>query len=54
MPLAPAYPWVDLMLGFADFGAALAFADALGREVALAKKLVTALAAPIRSCISAR
>jgi FAD/FMN-containing dehydrogenase len=47
MPLAPAYPWVDLMLGFADFGAALGFADALARQDALVKKLVTPLAAPI-------
>jgi FAD/FMN-containing dehydrogenase len=47
MPLAPAYPWVDLMLGFADFNAALRFADALARQDALTRKLVTALAAPI-------
>ena len=47
MPLAPAYPWIDLMLGFADFGAALRFADALARQDGLTKKLVTALAAPI-------
>jgi hypothetical protein len=47
MPLAPAYPWVDLMVGFADFGAAVRFADGLARQVALTKKLVSALAAPI-------
>ena len=47
MPLTPAYPWVDLMVGFADFGAAVRFSDALAREVALTKKLVTVLAAPI-------
>jgi FAD/FMN-containing dehydrogenase len=47
MPLAPAYPWVDLMLGFADFTTVLRFADALARQDALTKKLVTALAAPI-------
>ena len=47
MPLAPAYPWVDLMVGFADFSAALRFADELARQDALTKKLVTALAAPI-------
>ena len=46
-PLAPAYPWLDLMVGFADFGAALRFADTLARQDALTKKLVTALAAPI-------
>jgi FAD/FMN-containing dehydrogenase len=47
MPLAPAYAWVDLMLGFADFTTALGFADALARQDALTKKLITALAAPI-------
>jgi hypothetical protein len=47
MPLAPAYPWVDLMLGFADFMTAARFADALAREDALTKKLITVIAAPI-------
>jgi FAD/FMN-containing dehydrogenase len=47
MPLAPAYPWVDLMVGFADFMTAVRFADALARQDALAKKLVAPVAAPI-------
>jgi FAD/FMN-containing dehydrogenase len=47
MPLAPAHAWVDLMLGFADFTTAVHFADALARQDALTKKLITALAAPI-------
>ena len=47
MPLAPAHAWVDLMLGFADFTTAVRFADALARQDALTKKLITALAAPI-------
>jgi FAD/FMN-containing dehydrogenase len=47
MPLAPPHAWVDLMLGFANFTAAVRFADALARQDALTKKLITALAAPI-------
>jgi FAD/FMN-containing dehydrogenase len=47
VPLAPAYPWVDLMLGFADFMTAVRFADALAHEDALTRKLITAVAAPI-------
>jgi FAD/FMN-containing dehydrogenase len=47
MPLAPAHAWVDLMLGFADFTTAVRCADALARQDALTKKLITALAAPI-------
>jgi FAD/FMN-containing dehydrogenase len=47
MPLAPAHAWVDLILGFADFTTAVRFADALARQDALTKKLITALAAPI-------
>ncbi|MGH6944279.1 MAG: FAD-binding oxidoreductase [Geminicoccaceae bacterium] len=47
MPLAPAHAWVDLMVGFEDLAQALRFCDALAREDALTKKLVTTLAAPI-------
>jgi FAD/FMN-containing dehydrogenase len=47
MPLAPAYPWVDLMVGFEDFPTAVRFADALARQDGLTKKLITPLAAPI-------
>jgi FAD/FMN-containing dehydrogenase len=47
MPLAPAWPWVDLVVGFADFMTAVRCADALARQDGLVKKLITALAAPI-------
>ena len=47
MPLAPAHPWVDLIVGFDDFMTAARFADALARQDGLLKKLVTPLAAPI-------
>ncbi len=47
MPLAPAYPWVDVMIGFADFMTAARFADALGAQDGLLKKLVSPISAPI-------
>jgi FAD/FMN-containing dehydrogenase len=47
MPLAPALPWVDLIVGFKDFMTAARFADALARQDGLPKKLITPLAAPI-------
>jgi FAD/FMN-containing dehydrogenase len=47
MPLAPAWPWVDLIVGFKDFMTAVRCADALARQDGLVKKLITALAAPI-------
>jgi FAD/FMN-containing dehydrogenase len=47
MPLAPAWPWIDLVVGFADFMDAVRFADALARQDGLVKKLITPLAAPI-------
>ena len=47
MPLAPAYPWVDLIVGFDDLMSAARFADALARQDGLLKKLITPLAAPI-------
>ena len=47
MPLAPAYPWVDLIVGFDDLMTAVRFADALARQDGLVKKLITPLAAPI-------
>ncbi|MCB1833426.1 MAG: FAD-binding oxidoreductase [Geminicoccaceae bacterium] len=47
MPLAPAYRWCDLFLVFDDFMTSVRFADALSREDAILKKLVTPLAAPI-------
>jgi FAD/FMN-containing dehydrogenase len=47
MPLAPAYPWVDLILGFDDLTTAVPFADALARQDGLVKKLISVVAAPI-------
>lgn len=47
MPLAPAYPWVDLIVGFDDFMESVRFADALAHEDGILKKLITPLAAPI-------
>ncbi len=47
MPLAPAYEWVDLIVGFDDFMESVRFADALAHEDGILKKLITPLAAPI-------
>ncbi|MGI9489979.1 MAG: FAD-binding oxidoreductase [Geminicoccaceae bacterium] len=47
MPLAPAYDWVDVIVGFDDFMTAARFADALAHEDGILKKLITPLAAPI-------
>jgi len=47
MPLAPAYPWIDLIVGFDDLMTAARFADGLARQDGLTKKLITTLAAPI-------
>jgi FAD/FMN-containing dehydrogenase len=47
MPLAPAWPWLDLIVGFDDFMTAVRFADALARQDGIVKKLVAPLAAPI-------
>ncbi|WP_421699840.1 FAD-binding oxidoreductase [Ancylobacter sp.] len=47
MPLAPAYDWTEAIVGFADFNEAAAYANALGEQDALLKKLVSVIAAPI-------
>ena len=47
MAMAPAQPWVDLVAGFDDFDAAARFGLALGEADGIAKKLVTAVAAPL-------
>ena len=47
MPLAPAWPWLDLIVGFEDFMTAVRFADALARQDGIVKKLIAPLAAPI-------
>ena len=47
LAMAPAQPWVDLVAGFDGFDAAAQFALALGLADGIAKKLVTAVAAPL-------
>jgi FAD/FMN-containing dehydrogenase len=47
MPLAPAWPWLDLIVGFDDLMTAVRFADALARQDGIVKKLVAPLATPI-------
>ena len=47
MPLAPAYDWVDVAVGFEDFSAALHFSYELAREDGILTKLITPHEAPI-------
>ncbi|HEX8374625.1 MAG TPA: FAD-binding oxidoreductase, partial [Geminicoccaceae bacterium] len=47
MPLAPAHRWAELILGFPDLVTAARFADALSREDAILKKLVSVIASPV-------
>jgi len=47
MPLAPAWPWIDLIVGFDDVMVAARFSDALARQDGMVKKLISPLAAPI-------
>jgi FAD/FMN-containing dehydrogenase len=47
MPLAPAYPWVEVVVGFDAFMRAVRFADAFASEPGILKKLVTPIAAPL-------
>jgi FAD/FMN-containing dehydrogenase len=44
MPLAPAFPWIDILVAFDDFFEAVAF----GRELALCDGIVKKLATPIQ------
>jgi FAD/FMN-containing dehydrogenase len=46
MPLTAAYPWIDLIVGFATFEAATAYANALGEEDGLLVKLISVVASP--------
>ncbi len=46
VPLAPAYDWVEAIVGFDSLAAAGRYAEALGREDGILKKLVTVVAAP--------
>ncbi len=45
-PLAPAYDWVEAIVGFATFEAAAAYGYGLGQEDGILKKLVSVVAAP--------
>ncbi|MBB3772316.1 FAD/FMN-containing dehydrogenase [Angulomicrobium tetraedrale] len=47
MPLAPAYDWIEAIIGFGDFTRAAAFANALGEQDAILKKLLSVISAPI-------
>jgi len=47
MPLAPAHPWIDLIVGFDDLMTAARFGDALAHQDGVVKKLISPLAAPI-------
>lgn len=47
MPLAPAYDWVEAIVGFDDFVRAAAYANALGEQDAILKKLLSVIAAPV-------
>jgi len=47
MPLAPAQPWLDLIVAFDSFDAALDFSGALALSDGIAKKLVAPIAWPV-------
>ncbi|MGQ0567272.1 MAG: FAD-binding oxidoreductase [Gemmobacter sp.] len=47
MPLAPAYTWVEMFVATPDFPLASRFADALGNEDGILKKLISVYEAPI-------
>jgi FAD/FMN-containing dehydrogenase len=47
MPLAPAWPWVDLIVAFASFMDAVRFGYALALADGIVKKLVTPIAWPV-------
>ena len=47
MPLAPAYRWAELLIALPDLATAARLADALAREDAILKKLVSVIDAPV-------
>ncbi|MEM1385464.1 MAG: FAD-binding oxidoreductase [Pseudomonadota bacterium] len=47
MPLAPAYDWVDVLVGFDDFMEASSYAYALAHEDAILLKQLATVAAPV-------
>lgn len=46
-PLAPAYDWVEVIVGFDDFMTGARYANDLARQDGILKKLITPIAAPI-------
>lgn len=53
IPLAPAYPWAELVVTFPDFMTAARFGQALGDADGIIKKLITICAAPIANYFTA-
>ena len=47
MPLAPAYPWIDVVVAFDDFYEAIAFGRELAHADGIMKKLVTPIQWPL-------
>jgi FAD/FMN-containing dehydrogenase len=47
IPLAPAYPWAEVIVTFNDFMTAARFGQALGDADGIVKKLISVFAAPI-------
>jgi FAD/FMN-containing dehydrogenase len=45
-PLTAAYPWIDMIVGFATFEAGASYANALGEEDGILTKLITVVADP--------
>jgi FAD/FMN-containing dehydrogenase len=53
IPLAPAYPWAEIIVTFNDFMTAARFGQALGEADGLIKKLISIHASPIPSYFGA-
>lgn len=53
IPLAPAYPWAEVIVSFADFMTATRFGLALGKADGLVKKLICICAWPIPTYFAA-
>jgi FAD/FMN-containing dehydrogenase len=53
IPLAPAYPWAELVVTFPDFMTAARFGQTLGDSDGLVKKLICICAAPIPNYFAA-
>lgn len=47
MPLAPAYPWLDVIVAFDEYRACLEFGFEIARADGVIKKLLTPIAAPL-------